>query len=179
MLNIFAGSLQASPTALTLKIYRKYICRQKIYLQKIFAGRLQASPHRPHPQMPDLRRSCTQPSAFWGSASPFLHSVLKKINFLNKSFLELTLLFLGHCCYSCRAFFRRSTKRKEVKGSLRYKSQDKIFQTIFFLVRCRSGVNNCVVTEEKRNCISCRYDKCIKAGMKVSIIDISKIAIMT
>ena len=26
----------------------------------------------------------------------------------------------GHCCYSCRAFFRRSTKRKAVKGSLRF-----------------------------------------------------------
>merc|ERR1719278_53422 len=64
------------------------------------------------------------------------------------------LHFGGHCCYSCRAFFRRSTKRKSVKGSL----------------RCRSGTNNCLVTEETRNCISCRYDKCIKAGMKAEFL---------
>ena len=38
------------------------------------------------------------------------------------------------------------------------------------LVRCRSGTNNCLVTEETRNCISCRYDKCIKAGMKVLLL---------
>ena len=49
---------------------------------------------------------------------------------------------------------------------------------MIFLVRCRSGGNNCVVTEETRNCISCRYDKCIKAGMKVNIIDISTIVII-
>ena len=38
--------------------------------------------------------------------------------------------------------------------------------------RCRSGTNNCLVTEETRNCISCRYNKCIKAGMKVLEITI-------
>ena len=38
------------------------------------------------------------------------------------------------------------------------------------MLRCRSGTNNCMVTEEKRNCISCRYDKCIRAGMKVLLI---------
>ena len=38
------------------------------------------------------------------------------------------------------------------------------------LRRCRSGTNNCLVTEETRNCISCRYDKCIKAGMKVLLL---------
>ena len=126
MLNIFADSLQASPTVLTLNIYKKdilsgekiylqkyicrpltppppspskyiyirYICRQKKDICKnIFAGRLQASPHRPHPQMPDMWRSCTRPSAFWGLASPSLYFVLNKINFLNHSFLQLTLLF--------------------------------------------------------------------------------------
>ena len=42
---------------------------------------------------------------------------------------------------------------------------------INLMVRCRSGGNSCVVTEEKRKCISCRYDKCIKAGMKVKILN--------
>ena len=29
------------------------------------------------------------------------------------------------------------------------------------------------MTEETRNCISCRYDKCIKAGMKVLMLIVS------
>ena len=35
------------------------------------------------------------------------------------------------------------------------------------MLRCRSGKNNCLVTKETRKCANCRYDKCIKAGMKV------------
>ena len=42
--------------------------------------------------------------------------------------------------------------------------------TMVMVLRCRSGTNNCMVTEEKRNCISCRYTKCINAGMKVLLI---------
>merc|ERR1711892_1463922 len=59
------------------------------------------------------------------------------------------LHFGAHTCYSCRAFFRRTTQRKLAKG----------------LKRCRTGLNNCKVSDETKNCIHCRYLKCIKIGM--------------
>ena len=163
---------------LTSLIISRYICRQKNIFAKIH---LQAAYKRPPTALTLKCQICGAPAPdhlhFGGRhhlcyIPSSIRSIFQIILFLN------SLCFLGHCCYSCRAFFRRSTKRKKVKGSLRYKSQDKIFQTIIFSVRCRSGGNNCVVTEGTRKCISCRYDKCIKADMKVNIIDISTIVIM-
>merc|ERR1711892_1224860 len=59
------------------------------------------------------------------------------------------LHFGGHCCYSCRAFFRRTSQRKAAKG----------------LKRCRTGLKNCEVSDVKKNCIHCRYLKCLEIGM--------------
>merc|ERR1711970_722170 len=59
------------------------------------------------------------------------------------------LHFGAHCCYSCRAFFRRTTERKEAKG----------------LKRCRTGLQNCEVSDTTKSCIHCRYTKCIEIGM--------------
>jgi hypothetical protein len=81
--------------------------------------------------------------------------------------LEVRLHFLGfinrlslpaHTCYSCRAFFRRTAQRKAAKG----------------LKRCRTGLKNCEVSDQKKNCIHCRYIKCIKIGMTSDLMQVQK-----
>jgi len=58
------------------------------------------------------------------------------------------------CCYSCRAFFRRSIAQ----------SYD-----------CVSGDRQCEVNKITRNnCRSCRYDKCISVGMRSQAVDVNK-----
>eukprot|EP00092_Neocalanus_flemingeri_P012947 GFUD01013946.1.p1 GENE.GFUD01013946.1~~GFUD01013946.1.p1 ORF type:complete len:796 (+),score=184.42 GFUD01013946.1:66-2453(+) len=59
------------------------------------------------------------------------------------------LHFGAHSCYSCRAFFRRTTQRNLVKG----------------LKRCRTGLNKCEISNKTKSCIHCRYLKCIEIGM--------------
>ena len=49
----------------------------------------------------------------------------------------------GHCCYSCRAFFRRTVQRVRKKG----------------LKRCRTGGQDCEVTPATKTCIHCRYTR--------------------
>ena len=58
-------------------------------------------------------------------------------------------------CLSCRAFFRRIIQQK-LKQEL----------------RCRSG-SNCVITvENRKKCKRCRFEACLKAGMKPeSVLD--------
>jgi len=55
----------------------------------------------------------------------------------------------GLCCYSCRAFFRR-----EVDSTL----------------VCSRG-DNCVITKQTRTgCRSCRFNRCLEAGMKIEFV---------
>ena len=64
--------------------------------------------------------------------------------------------FVAHTCYSCRAFFRRTAQRKAAKG----------------LKRCRTGLKKCQVSDEKKNCIHCRYLKCLKIGMTTDLMQV-------
>ena len=50
----------------------------------------------------------------------------------------------GQCCYSCRAFFRRSSSRPVTS------------------FRCRSGRNDCIITSGIKSCIPCRLTKCLQ-----------------
>ena len=68
----------------------------------------------------------------------------------------------GHCCYSCRAFFRRTSQRKAAKG----------------LKRCRTGLKNCEVSDVKKNCIFCRYLKCLEIGMTPELMKVEKALII-
>ncbi len=52
------------------------------------------------------------------------------------------------CCFSCKAFFRRAHKYNRKR-----------------IINCKWG-GNCQVTPTDRKCRKCRYDKCIKVGMR-------------
>ena len=54
-------------------------------------------------------------------------------------------------CFSCRAFFRRSIQN----GIARQYT-------------CRNGNNCYIMLKTRKNCQKCRFDKCLKAGMKTS-----------
>ena len=60
----------------------------------------------------------------------------------------------GQCCYSCRAFFRRTS----VKTPASY--------------RCRSGKNDCIISSGVKSCISCRLQKCLKVREAPCLIQI-------
>ena len=165
---------------LKLKTFHR-IFKYLIFDVQIFAASLQAPTNGADTAVPNMWSSRTRPSPLWGwelFCSFCLFTLFSTVLFGGHALL--LCFFPGHCCYSCRAFFRRSTKRKTVKGSLRFTTMKANVVTMITmllllllkitLVRCRSGTNNCLVTEETRNCISCRYDKCIKAGMKVLLL---------
>jgi len=58
------------------------------------------------------------------------------------------------CCYSCRAFFRRSINQR---------------------FSCINGDNKCTIDKITRaNCKSCRYNRCLEVGMKKNLVDINK-----
>jgi len=61
--------------------------------------------------------------------------------------------FGGHCCYSCRAFFRRTIERLEKAD-----------------VVCKIGGNICEVGENSKSCSACRYTKCLEIGMKKELL---------
>jgi len=61
------------------------------------------------------------------------------------------LHFGARCCYSCRAFFRRTVPRSEA-------------------LRCRSGLAKCEINTKNKKCISCRYNKCVTIGMSPSLV---------
>jgi len=61
--------------------------------------------------------------------------------------------FGGHCCYSCRAFFRRTIERLEKAD-----------------VICKIGGNKCEVAENSKSCSACRYQKCLHIGMKRELL---------
>ena len=63
-------------------------------------------------------------------------------------------MFPGHCCYSCRAFFRRTTQRVTLKG----------------LKRCKTGLKNCELSPTTKSCINCRYNKCLSIGMSPGLM---------
>ena len=52
------------------------------------------------------------------------------------------------CCYSCKAFFRRY-----VRG-----------ENNIHLHRCKEN-NSCPLTEGRKTCKNCRYNKCLQVGM--------------
>eukprot|EP00091_Calanus_sinicus_P025319 TRINITY_DN9600_c0_g1_i1.p1 TRINITY_DN9600_c0_g1~~TRINITY_DN9600_c0_g1_i1.p1 ORF type:complete len:181 (-),score=35.58 TRINITY_DN9600_c0_g1_i1:11-508(-) len=57
----------------------------------------------------------------------------------------------GVSCYSCRAFFRRNTQREE-------------------LPICK-GEGGCRITYmDRKQCSSCRYNKCISTGMRPELV---------
>ena len=58
-------------------------------------------------------------------------------------------MLAGVCCYSCRIFFRRTIERINKKG----------------LKRCKTGKESCRVATSGKNCINCRYKKCLSIGM--------------
>lgn len=60
--------------------------------------------------------------------------------------------FGGQCCYSCRAFFRRSSSRP------------------ISSFRCRSGKNDCIITSGIKSCIPCRLTKCLQIGMDPNLV---------
>jgi len=62
------------------------------------------------------------------------------------------LHFGGQCCYSCRAFFRRTSSRPVSS------------------FRCRSGSNNCVITSGCKTCIPCRLARCLQIGMDPGLV---------
>eukprot|EP00092_Neocalanus_flemingeri_P024863 GFUD01026959.1.p1 GENE.GFUD01026959.1~~GFUD01026959.1.p1 ORF type:complete len:871 (+),score=185.18 GFUD01026959.1:91-2703(+) len=64
------------------------------------------------------------------------------------------LHFGAHSCYSCRAFFRRTAQRMIVKS----------------LKRCKTGSKNCEISNQTKNCIHCRYLKCLKIGMTPDLL---------
>jgi len=64
------------------------------------------------------------------------------------------LHFGGHCCYSCRAFFRRTATKQPNLDQL----------------RCRSGTKTCIIDLDYKDCIACRFERCLKAGMSTSLM---------
>eukprot|EP00092_Neocalanus_flemingeri_P018610 GFUD01020154.1.p1 GENE.GFUD01020154.1~~GFUD01020154.1.p1 ORF type:complete len:460 (+),score=117.03 GFUD01020154.1:43-1422(+) len=62
------------------------------------------------------------------------------------------LHFGGQSCYSCRAFFRRTSPRP------------------ISSFRCRSGQNNCIINSGSKSCIPCRLTKCLQIGMDPSLV---------
>jgi len=65
------------------------------------------------------------------------------------------LHFGARCCYSCRAFFRRTAPRSSS-------------------LRCRSGLGKCDVSHRNKKCISCRYGKCLDIGMDPQLVQGSR-----
>eukprot|EP00092_Neocalanus_flemingeri_P013650 GFUD01014723.1.p1 GENE.GFUD01014723.1~~GFUD01014723.1.p1 ORF type:complete len:596 (+),score=126.01 GFUD01014723.1:60-1847(+) len=61
------------------------------------------------------------------------------------------LHFGARCCYSCRAFFRRTA----------YPSES---------LRCRSSLGKCEISSKNKKCISCRYAKCLQIGMAPELV---------
>ena len=58
----------------------------------------------------------------------------------------------GQSCYSCRAFFRRTSVKNPSK------------------FRCRTGKHDCKISNGVKTCISCRLDKCLKVSLlKISL----------
>ena len=65
------------------------------------------------------------------------------------------LHFGGHCCYSCRAFFRRTIERMRKID-----------------VVCKAGDNECLITESSKSCSACRFEKCLRIGMKRELLQV-------
>lgn len=57
----------------------------------------------------------------------------------------------GISCYSCRAFFRRTTQKDD-------------------LVRCKFDRKCKVEHQERKSCPPCRYEKCLRAGMRPDLV---------
>ena len=64
----------------------------------------------------------------------------------------------GHCCYSCRAFFRRTLQRME-------KTE----------IVCRTGLGLCEVSQVSKACSACRFSQCLAVGMKSDLLQVGAI----
>ena len=100
------------------------------------------------------------------------------------------LHFGGHCCYSCRAFFRRTIQRMEkidvvcrwVPSSYavsmllhtQYLHTDYTLSvyTISTHVVFRTGTGDCEVSETSKSCSACRFEKCLQVGMKRELLQV-------
>jgi len=60
--------------------------------------------------------------------------------------------FGGQSCYSCRAFFRRTSVKPHSK------------------FRCRTGKHDCKISTGVKSCISCRLQRCLKIGMDPNLV---------
>ena len=71
---------------------------------------------------------------------------------VNQEFWKINWVFkfTGQSCYSCRAFFRRTSPRP------------------ISSFRCRSGLNNCTINSGSKSCIPCRLTKCIQVSFKLN-----------
>jgi len=65
------------------------------------------------------------------------------------------LHFGARCCYSCRAFFRRTAPRSHS-------------------LNCRSSLGKCEISSKHKKCISCRYNKCLEIGMAPEMVQGSR-----
>ena len=79
----------------------------------------------------------------------------------------------GQCCYSCRAFFRRSSSRPV--SSFRCRSGTLFSHlSLSHKLISRSGKNDCIITSGIKSCIPCRLSKCLQVR-KTRIYDHSYI----
>ena len=72
---------------------------------------------------------------------------------IQKQICYSVILSLARCCYSCRAFFRRTAPRSDS-------------------LRCRSSLGTCEISSKNKKCISCRYEKCLLIGMDPHLVQV-------
>ena len=69
----------------------------------------------------------------------------------NTAMVKSRVHYGGVSCYSCRAFFRRTTQKEELK-------------------KCKFDGNCSLDHHERKSCRPCRYDRCLRAGMRPSLV---------
>ena len=100
------------------------------------------------------------------------------------------LHFGGHCCYSCRAFFRRTIQRMEKIDVVcrwvltQYLYSFYTLSTYIHSIRTlsthylsthvvfRTGTGDCEVSETSKSCSACRFEKCLQVGMKRELLQV-------
>ena len=69
----------------------------------------------------------------------------------NVAMVKSRVHYGGVSCYSCRAFFRRTTQREELK-------------------KCKFDGDCSMDHHERKSCRPCRYDRCLRAGMRPDLV---------
>ena len=80
-------------------------------------GGVQAAADSPQPGLCCLWCPCSRSCPLWRFNLTILQYSVKLVSLMNS--MTPPWCTPGHCCYSCRAFFRRTTHRRERKGALR------------------------------------------------------------